>query len=564
MPYAKINPTGCGIHKNRAKLRLDFFLNPGDPNYDKYPGSPFHSHFIYPDKDASDAEIKAEIEKCLNYFYAFHQHCWDTGQQFCGKNKDGNIVGLWERVPSVKGSIRDIFTRGEPKELSANQDKVQNILSRVHEFQISVSEVPPQDLNIGERGTIDVGSPAIDRAAFISVFSSPTYYTRISMDNPANATGTIDTVEVYCASAYTYNILKVGTFVHNGGYNFTCHDAEECGECDVGYNEFTGLSIDINSGEYIGADARYPTPLQLDRDSSGAGLCTKAGQYCDPEDTEDFSYSADQTISLYGTGPESGGVTHYGAATLSGVGTLATIGRGIFVGAATLAGTGTLAAIGSFLRYAKATLSGTGALSAIGSFLHSGKATLSGTGNLAAIGRGIFAGKVTLSGIGTLTASAVVGGIKYGVVALSGVGTLVSNGVIIAIGKASLTGIGSLSAIGRRIFTAKATLSGIGTLVAKGVIEEVITKAIGGVLNFTGEVNLIVLHILSLGGNLAFVGSLVKTTKKALSGVLTFLGGLIWVGRRLKMRLFQRPYLNMVVETKTYRNVSTETREVKP
>jgi len=181
------------------------------------------------------------------------------------------------------------------------------------------------------------------------------------------------------------------------------------------------------------------------------------------------------------TGETTAGETHYGAATLSGVGTLAGIGHGVFVGKSSLTGIGTLAAIGSFLHYAKANLSGTGTLSAIGSFLRYGKATLSGTGTLAAIGRGIFVGKATLSGIGTLTAKGIVGGIKYGVVAFSGVGTLVSKGVIIAIGKASLTGIGSLSAIGRRIFTAKATLSGIGTLTASAVTNLIGKATLAGI-----------------------------------------------------------------------------------
>ncbi|GAG79656.1 unnamed protein product, partial [marine sediment metagenome] len=107
-------------------------------------------------------------------------------------------------------------------------------------------------------------------------------------------------------------------------------------------------------------------------------------------------------------------------------------GCGIFIGKSTLTGEGTLATIGSFLRYAKATLSGTGTLSAIGSFLRYGKASLSGTGTLATIGRGIFAGKATLSGVGTLTA---IGQVVYGLVSItpspaSAIGSVVAPTVI--------------------------------------------------------------------------------------------------------------------------------------
>lgn len=74
---------------------------------------------------------------------------------------------------------------------------------------------------------------------------------------------------------------------------------------------------------------------------------------------------------------------------------------------------------------------------------HEGAATLTGVGTLAGIGRGIFIGKATLSGTGTL--AAIGQRICYGVAALSGVGTLVANGVRILGGKVTLTGVGSLS-----------------------------------------------------------------------------------------------------------------------
>lgn len=109
---------------------------------------------------------------------------------------------------------------------------------------------------------------------------------------------------------------------------------------------------------------------------------------------------------------------------------------------------------------------------------------------------------------------------------------------------------------------------------------EAIQKAIGGVLSFAGSVlksitkntsgALTPSAVLSKytrklpSGTLTLQGSVQKAVSKAIGGVLTFIGELLRLGRRLKMWLFQRPYLNMVVETKTYRDVSTETREVKP
>jgi hypothetical protein len=97
-------------------------------------------------------------------------------------------------------------------------------------------------------------------------------------------------------------------------------------------------------------------------------------------------------------------------------------------------------------------------------------------------------------------------------------------------------------------------------------IEEIIQKAVGGVLSFAGSVAKKISK--NTSGTLAFQGVVKKTTSKVLGGTLTFIGTLIarlvQVGRRLKMRLFKRPYLDMVVETKPYHNLSVQTREVKP
>jgi len=295
MAYAQINLTGCGIHKNRAKLRLDFFLNPDEPNYNG--DTPFHSHFIYPDKNTSDADIKAEIEKCLNYFYAFHQYCWDKGL---------NFIDEWKKVPSRKGQVRQPFVKGEAKDVKANKAKVQNIVKRAKSFQVGIAKVPPQDLDIGEKGTIDVGSAVIDRQSTQALSSSTWVQTVIDFNNPANAAGVIDTVEAYFSTASEGNVFRVGTFQDDGSGDFTCHDAEEIGEVEsTGYNKFTGLSIDIDEGEYIGADSdTVGHYLVIEYGPSGSGVYVAfAESYCDPSDSGHFN-DAPYAISLYGTGTE--------------------------------------------------------------------------------------------------------------------------------------------------------------------------------------------------------------------------------------------------------------------
>lgn len=291
MPYAKIEPSGCGIHKNRAKLRLDFFLNPDDPHYEG--DTPFHSHFIYPDKDATDSQIKTEIEKCLAYFYTFHQHCWDIGKPF---------IDEWKKVPSKAGHVRCPFMRGNPKHLSTNEAKVKAIIGRRDEFQVGTSRVPPQNLNIGEKGTIDIGAPAIDRAAQISGGS-----TDIPKLNPANATGNLDTVEIWVTGSLAN--LKVATFYVVSGNFLSTRDYITIGAASNGYHAYTGLSIDVVIGDYIGYCSTLELPYYgMDIDLTGApeGYWLIAGSQIPCTNLEFYWDSAKYIYSLYGTGTESG------------------------------------------------------------------------------------------------------------------------------------------------------------------------------------------------------------------------------------------------------------------
>jgi len=167
-----------------------------------------------------------------------------------------------------------------------------------------------------------------------------------------------------------------------------------------------------------------------------------------------------------------GGVTHYGAATLSGIGTLAGNGVGIFAGLSTLAGIGTVACMGALTAVGKATLSGIGSLVGIGQRIVNGIATLSGTGLLNAIGGVWKLGAATLAGIGSLVTNAV--GTFVGSTTLAGIGTLTAQGVRIFVGRVALIGIGNLAARSVITVIGKAVLVGIGKLDVIGVYDRIL------------------------------------------------------------------------------------------
>lgn len=333
MPYAAIEPSGCGIHKNRGKLRLDFFLNSDNPNYDKhhvyvvdetskeyqqgYKGkvdaegnpldpedyrkwldslphiwrdNPFHSHILRIDKGIKDADLKKKIENCLNYFYQFHQHCWDESKEF---------IEEWKKVPVKKGTVRERLIPGNAKDVHKHEAKVQDIVSRRDEFRVSPSKIPPQDLNIGEKGTIDIGAEAIDR--FLSYASGKTC---VSKFNPANASGTLDTIEVYAVN--NLSDFNVATFYDLDATHLSTRGYEVIGNVTSGsMQEFTGLSIDVETDDYIGF---YFSAGDIEQDATSGVDKYYWDTYDDHIPCTNYFFGSDIEISryfsCYGTGTE--------------------------------------------------------------------------------------------------------------------------------------------------------------------------------------------------------------------------------------------------------------------
>ena len=143
---------------------------------------------------------------------------------------------------------------------------------------------------------IDVGAAAIDRAT-----TTPADNTFIAQENPANETGTLDTVEVYGVSSGT---ITVGTFF-GSGTSWTSRDSATF-SISAGFNQETGLSIDVVEGDLIGF---WISGGIIDRDFSGDGYFFLSGdQFGAGQQT--YTDTADRTLSVHATGAgASAGVT---------------------------------------------------------------------------------------------------------------------------------------------------------------------------------------------------------------------------------------------------------------
>jgi hypothetical protein len=142
---------------------------------------------------------------------------------------------------------------------------------------------------------VDIGSAAINR----NYYASATY-TYINLDNPANASGILDTIEVY---AYTGGATNVTVAVFYGsGTSYTGRGGTNLGTVAAGSKQtYSGLEICVEKDDYIGFWCATGSLKAASSGSSGVlrVYLNKTGT------TATYStWDSDACLSLYGTGIE--------------------------------------------------------------------------------------------------------------------------------------------------------------------------------------------------------------------------------------------------------------------
>lgn len=145
-------------------------------------------------------------------------------------------------------------------------------------------------------GAIDVGSAAENRT-----LASGAEFTYIDLTNPANDTGTLTSVELWCSANATG--MKVGTF-SGSGTDYDDRDYESIGNVTAGSKQtFSGLSCTVNSGDFIGI---YFASGGIERSGSGgSGVYYVAGDKFGSGSATYALLSGDM-ISVYGIGATGG------------------------------------------------------------------------------------------------------------------------------------------------------------------------------------------------------------------------------------------------------------------
>ena len=139
---------------------------------------------------------------------------------------------------------------------------------------------------------ISVGPAAENRAA-----AAPANFTHLDLGNAADGSGTIDTVTVYAATNMTN--AKIGIFYLVSGTTYKCRSSYTAGSLAAGLNTLTGLSLAINSGDFIGM--YWGASGTLDRTDTGGTSANVAGDYADVDDQASYS-TGTRIYSIHGAG----------------------------------------------------------------------------------------------------------------------------------------------------------------------------------------------------------------------------------------------------------------------
>lgn len=304
-----INPTGTHRHSrtDSLKVRLDIYADKTEKAY--------KPNFVYvpviPD-GVTEEQLNDKV------WVATLPHIWQLNPHLClfvqvGADITKELLLEWigdVLTADVLATIDDSIIQPNSAHLISPfmRDKCKQATSKVtrfdehdklalNEFLSGVAvETVSGKAQIIEPQSIDVGAAAIDRASSTDL----SIYTLVGKENPANATGTIDTVEIWMDYAGT---VEAATFEEVSANTLTSRDTESLGLLTAGSKQtISSLTIDIVTGDYIGCNGSG----NIERDNSGTGYWWYVGDAI-PCTSQAFTSSILRTISIYGTGTESGG-----------------------------------------------------------------------------------------------------------------------------------------------------------------------------------------------------------------------------------------------------------------
>lgn len=295
------NPSGTHIKGGQLKVRVDIYPEPGFKTYEQH------------DVDVLDAQGKPTGEKQLNPMLShFITISEDTTKEelenYIKQTFDADTIATLDNALIQPNSTHLIspFMYNKPKMHTNSAKRDLTKLNKTEENSVIDSvNAKMNGLNLKgsekgsptilQPGSIDVGPGAIDRSGMWGEGK-----TLVDQTNPANASGTIDTWELWFAT--TGENVEVATFYVVSGSNLSTRDSESIGHVTAGSKQtFTGLSTDIATNDYAGAHSGTGYFEFVSSGGTGVWVLNSDGI---PSTNTFFIPYANWIFSIYGTGIE--------------------------------------------------------------------------------------------------------------------------------------------------------------------------------------------------------------------------------------------------------------------
>jgi hypothetical protein len=331
---ARINTTGTYVKDGILKVRIDLYPEPADKTYtrhyvDKLDRQPTEEELADPAKLVLVPTHK-ELNPCLCHFIEVPEGI--TGEQLlayleqlltpdCLATLDDALVqpnALHLISPYMRGKPKMAATKVAALDKTALIEAVNTRLGGM--VMTAPASGKPESI---APESIDIGDGATDRTG-----NNNSTYTYVDGNNPANASGTIDTYEVWFYTAATGVVVGTG---YGSSTSYTGRDYESLGSVSSGSKQtFSGLSIDVQLGDF--AMFYFATGDIESVNTGGTNCYFKSGNQFGLG-TQTYSTSSRKAHSVYATGTESGGAEAK-TASETGAGVESVAGRGLAGGEA--------------------------------------------------------------------------------------------------------------------------------------------------------------------------------------------------------------------------------------
>lgn len=336
-------PSGTQVQNDVLKARLDLYPDVGEKSYAQhYVSVPVFPPGGYPGAVNPDGSPKSQ--KAYDTWLAGLPIIWQLNPSLClfvsvGQDISKTLLNQWigdtlkadvlatideAMIQANAAHLISAYLRGKTVLSAAKTttfDEAIKTLVNARLAGLSLGGQPGGIVQDIQPQSIDVGTVPANFNATATLYAAANIRTNVEVANPANATGNIDTVQAWWAIGGA-TAVRVGMFQNTSGNTLKCNAAVSIGAVTAGSSQtYAGLTMAVNTGEYIGCDNNNTTNCSIKANTSaGSGWWSYFGaRLVSVNSTADFGApTANYKLALYGTGTEPGTIYTRSATVMTG------------------------------------------------------------------------------------------------------------------------------------------------------------------------------------------------------------------------------------------------------